>query len=360
MTTRRAALHAAAAALALTACDGPRARGADMAGGPVPPLKSLAPCPVGSCVMTPQLSDPAFVALIRAHFNQITPEGEMKMERVLADDGTFRFDAADRIADFARANGWRLHGTTLVWYAQDPAAFRRVAGDRRAFENAYRNYILAVAGRYRGLASGWDVVNEAVAEDGDGYRSGVWGQALGEDYAALAFEHAKEADPGAIRFLNDYNLETMPAKLDAFQRLLERLLKRGAPVNGVGIQSHLSADLPRGYAARAIRALASFGLPIHVSELDVSTRPTRFSLEPMSGPAALDSQARVVGEVVEAFMDLPPAQRYAFTVWGVRDEDSWLRRPPNAGDGADRPLLFDDAGRPKPAFQALAAGFRRA
>lgn len=357
MTSRRAVLKTVAAAAALAACDN-RARGADMAGGPTPPLKSIAPCPVGTCIMTPQLSDPGFLALAQTHFNQITPEWEMKMERVLAEDGTFRFDAADAIAAFARVSRMRLHGTTLVWYAQDPVAFRRIAGDRRAFENAYRNYILAVAGRYRGLTSGWDVVNEAVAEDGNGYRSGVWGQALGEDYAALAFEHAYEADPEAVRFLNDYNLEIMPAKLDAFQRLLEGLLKRGAPVNGVGVQTHLSADLPPGRAGLAIRALARFGLPIHVSELDVSTRQTRFKLG--VDPAVLQSQARVVGEVVEAFMALPPAQRYAFTVWGVRDQDSWLRRPPNNGDGSDRPLLFDDAGRPKPAFEAVADGFRRA
>ena len=146
MTTRRAALHAAAAALALTACDGPRARGADMAGGPVPPLKSLAPCPVGSCVMTPQLSDPAFVALIRAHFNQITPEWEMKMERVLADDGTFRFDAADRIA------GGDLSARAPVGAADD--AFDHIA--------VALNAMLA---RIEALMTGMQSVTDSLAHD---------------------------------------------------------------------------------------------------------------------------------------------------------------------------------------------------
>jgi endo-1,4-beta-xylanase len=302
------------------------------------------------------LQDPAFVALLLKNFNQITPEWEMKMERVLADDGTFRFDAADLIAGFCRSHGLALHGTTLVWYAQAPDAFQRLMGDRAAFEHGYRNYITAVVGRYRGLARGWDVLNEAVAENGDGYRGGIWEEALGADYAKLAFEIAAEADPASVRFFNDYNLESLPAKLDGYQRLLERLLKSGAPVNGIGTQMHLTADLPAGQVKRTIAALARFGLPIHISELDISTQRKGLSFD---APAErLQRQARLAGEAADAFMALPPAQRYAFTVWGVRDKDSWLRRPPNAGDGQDRPLLFDDDGAPKSAFAAVRGAFK--
>ncbi|MDR3509569.1 MAG: endo-1,4-beta-xylanase, partial [Caulobacteraceae bacterium] len=261
------------------------------------------------------------------------------------------------IADFCRRGGMALHGTTLVWYAQDPPAFKRIIDDRARFENGLRNYTLAVMGRYRGLARGWDVLNEAVAEDGYGYRGGIWEQALGPDYARLAFEFAHEADPGAVLFFNDYNLEILPPKLDAYQRLLEQLLKAGAPVSGIGTQSHLNADMPKGQAAKAIKALARFGLPIHVSELDITTRRKGLSFDDMDQRFA--AQARIAGEVAEAFMDLPPAQRYAFTLWGVRDKDSWLRRPPNAGDGNDRPLLFTDSGDAKPAFEAVRGAFLR-
>jgi endo-1,4-beta-xylanase len=278
----------------------------------------------------------------------------MKMERILADDGSLGFDAADQIADFCRANGLALHGTTLVWYAQKPAAFEALAGDRAAFEAKLHDYVLAVAGRYRGLARGWDVLNEAVAEDGAGYRGGIWESALGPDYARLAFELAREADPDAVLFLNDYNLELMPAKLDSFQRLLESLLRAGAPVTGIGTQSHIRADTPPGQAGVAVRALARFGLPIHVSELDISTRPTGFSL---GGPGALQAQARVAAEIAEAFLSLPQRQRYAFTVWGVRDRDSWLRNASGGGDPNDQPLLFDDVGQPKPALSAVEGVF---
>jgi endo-1,4-beta-xylanase len=346
-------------ALALGACGRQGAASANAAGlRSAPPLKDAASFPVGTCLMTPELQDPALVDLALRHFNQITPEFEMKMERTIADDGGYRFDASDAIADFCRRNGLRLHATTLVWYAQKPPAFERLQGDRAAFEQKLRDYVSAVMGRYRGLARGWDVLNEAVAEDGDGYRGGIWQAALGDDYGRLAFELAHEADPQSLLFLNDYNLEIMPAKLDAFQRLLEGLLRAGAPVTGVGTQSHLNADLPPGQAARAIQALARFGLPIHISELDISTRQGTLSFQ--DNATRLRSQARVAAEVADAFMALPPAQRYAFTTWGVRDKDSWLCKPPNAGDGSDRPLLFDNQGQPKPAFDAVEAAFAAA
>ncbi|MDR3506394.1 MAG: endo-1,4-beta-xylanase, partial [Caulobacteraceae bacterium] len=202
MRPHRRALLGALPGLALSAC-GQGSAGAPAMIGPAPPLKDAAHFPVGTCLMTPELSDPRFLDLARRHFNQITPEWEMKMERVLAEDGTFRFEAADSIADFCRRGGMALHGTTLVWYAQDPPAFKRIIDDRARFENGLRNYALAVMGRYRGLARGWDVLNEAVAEDGYGYRGGIWEQALGPDYARLAFEFAHEADPGAVLFFND-------------------------------------------------------------------------------------------------------------------------------------------------------------
>lgn len=357
MRPNRRVLLAAAPALALAACGQRSVRAQPAPHGPAIPLKDAAPCPVGTCVMTPSLADPEFVALAARHFSQVTPEWEMKMERILADDGTYRFDAADQIAGFCRIHGMRLHATTFVWYAEDPPAFRPLVGDRPRFEAALRAYAATVMGRYKGLARGWDALNEAVAEEGDGYRGGVWAEGLGDDYARLSFEIAHEADPDAVLFLNDYFLETKPAKLDAFQRLAERLLKAGAPLGGLGTQSHLTADVPPGKAKRAIEALARFGLPIHVSELDISTRQT---LPIISTADRLQAQARVAGEVAEAFMALPASQRYAFTVWGVRDKDSWLRRPPNAGDGTDQPLLFTDAGQPKPDFYAVETAFRRA
>lgn len=350
MRPSRRAVLGAVPALALAACGRP---GAAAKVAQLPTLKAVAPFPVGACVATSELGDPQFVELVRRNFTQVTPEWEMKMERILADDGSMRFDAADQIAEFCRSSGLRLHGTTLVWYSQDPPAFEALKDNPTAFAAKLRDYTHAVIGRYRGLARGWDVLNEAVAEDGDGYRGGVWAAGLGDDYGRIAFEMAREADPAALLFLNDYNLELMPAKLDAFQRLLERLLKAGAPVTGLGTQSHLDVATKPGQAGIAVKALARFGLPIHVSELDISTRPL------LLGADKLQAQARIAAEVAEAFADLPQSQRYAFTVWGVRDKDSWLRGP-NGRNPDDQPLLFDVDGAPKPMLAAVESAFRQA
>ena len=343
-------------ALALTACKG-RAEEPTPDRGPAPPLKSLASFAVGCSVMTGELADPVFSELLTRHVSQLTPEWEMKMEYILQDDGSFRFDAPDAIAGFARARGMRLYATTLIWYAQKPAAFERIDGSGAAFASAYRNYILAVAGRYRGQAVGWDTVNEPVAEDGEGLRECLWSRNLGqEDYMVRAFEHAREADPDAVLFLNDYNLESLPKKRATFMRLVERLLARGAPLTGLGTQSHIDAGLEPGAVATAIRELASFGLPIHVSELDVSLNRAR---KLFSAPEDLRRrQARLYSEAAEAFMALPARQRFAFTVWGLRDKDSWLRGDKeNPSPPWDEPLLFDDAGRAKPTFWSVADAF---
>jgi endo-1,4-beta-xylanase len=342
----------------VAAC-GPGSRSQDLP-RPVdpPPLKSLAPFPVGCAVTLERLGDPFYASLLTRHFSQLTAEWEMKMEYILKDDGTFQFDRPDAIAAFAEAHGMRLFGHTLVWYAQNAPAFLRIDGQGRAFADAYRNYILAVVGRFRGRAAGWDVVNEAVAEDGGGLRDCLWSRNLGQvDYMRRAFEHAREADPDAVLLINDYNLESRPAKRATFMRLVETLLKAGAPVSGIGTQSHISVDLAPGAVTTAIRDLASLGLPIHVSELDISINRGRGLLS--SEDDLEGRQARLAHEIAEAFTGLKPAQRFAFTAWGLRDKDSWLRgdkenpRPP-----WDTPLLFDDEGSAKPVFTALAEGFR--
>ncbi len=344
--SRRAVLGSA---LALTAC-GSHAQGAGGIGS-LPPLRQVAPFPVGAAINTGQFGDPALVDLLTTQFNQVTADWEMKMEVILQPDGRFDFTKPDQIASFAARRGLRLHGHNLIWYTYRPASFEGLRSRPPAFANAYRNYILAVAGRYNGLAVGWDVVNEPVAEDGAGYRDCLWREVLGMDYVARALDRAREAAPSAVLFLNDYNLETNPRKRASFLRLAEGLLRRGAPLGGLGAQTHVDLSCEPGQITACLRDLATLGLPIHVSELDVSTRGRRWDVS--DARSRMQRQARVVGEVVEAFMALPPAQRYAITTWGVRDEDSWLRRPPNAGDGSDRPLLFDDAGRPKLAAQAF-------
>ncbi len=342
--SRRAVLGGA---LAVAACE--RSASSQVAPIRLPPLKSLAAFPVGTAVQAVHLQDPALAGLIAAHASQLTPEWEMKMEYIVQEDGGFRFDRPDAIAAFARAHGLRLFGHTLVWYAQSPPAFEALDERRVSFAQAYRNYILAVVGRYRGQAVGWDVVNEAVAEDGEGWRDSLWSQRLGAfDHMVLAFQHAREADPAAKLFLNDYNLEWLPKKRATFLRLAERLMAAGAPIDGVGTQTHIAADQDPGELRRAIAELGQLGLLVHVSEFDVSLSRAQGMFKDRQKLAA--GQAALYAEAADAFMALPASQRFAFTFWGLRDGESWLKRE----DPVDTPLPFDDFGQPKPAIAAWA------
>ncbi|QTN19206.1 endo-1,4-beta-xylanase [Brevundimonas sp. AJA228-03] len=337
--------------LALAACGNTEAAPAVDA----TPLKSIAPFPIGVAAMSGHFDEPAWVNLALTHVSQLTPEWEMKMEYILSETGDYRWDAPDRIADFCTAHELRLYCTTLIWYSQDSAFFRSL--DPARFRREYDRYIAEVVGRYRGRATGWDVVNEAVAEDGNGLRSCLWSDVLGQEgYIARAFEQAKMADPDAVLFLNDYNLENNPVKGATFLRLVERLLKAGVPVGGIGTQSHLDIEIPVGQTRAFFKEAARFGLPIHVSELDASLR-SEGRIDIRSPRQKIDQQTARVAELTEAFVALPSAQRFAFTVWGLRDTDSWLRGGAR-DDGKDSPLLFDTAGRPNPMYRAVMAGLQ--
>ena len=353
MIDRRAFLAAPIALAACGAGDAPVAFDQ-----PVRALKSIAPFPIGAACMTGQLSDQTWRRLVSKHFSQLTADWEMKMEYILQRDGSFRFDAPDRIADFARDQNLRLFGHTLIWYAQTHPWFEALTGDRARFAAEYDRYIATVAGRWRSQIVGWDVVNEPVTYDGVSLRDCVWSQGLGgtDVYIIRAFEQARLAAPDAVLFLNDYDLESNPVKGATYLRLVERLLKAGAPVTGLGTQSHLDIDMPAGQITVFMRELAQFGLPIHVSELDASLRTGNrlFDLKPR--PQRIERQTARVAELAEAFMALPRAQQFAFTTWGVRDVDSWLRRG-SEDDGKDSPLLFDASGQANPMFHAVASAF---
>jgi endo-1,4-beta-xylanase len=344
----------AVAPLAVAACG--RAQ-ADPAPADIPPLKSLAPFPLGVAAMTEQFADPVWDRLVRAHFDRVTPEWEMKAESVVDGSSRMTWTRADQIVSLASSRGLTTFGHALVWYEQVPATFKALEGDRARFALAYREYVYRVARRYAGKVVGWDVVNEAVSDDGSGYRmTNAWARNLGLDYVRLAFEHAREADPQAVLFLNDYNLEQLPRKRADFLRLAEGLLNAGVPLGGLGTQTHVPADLPAGAIARTVRELGALGLPVHISELDVSlNRAHRLA----SADALEGGQRRIVAEAAQAVLDLPAAQRFGLTLWGARDTDSWLNRRRERNPARpDRPLLFDDQGRPKPMARALADALR--
>ena len=324
---------------------------AQAAFGDIPPLKSITPYPLGVAVKVPQLDDPAWTNLATTHFSRLTAEWEMKMEYMLRDDGSLQFDRADRIVNFARTNGMAVHGHTLIWYAEEGGPhFANLASKPDAFLNAYVGYIQAVMQRYRGRIVSWDVVNEPVWNDGHALRPCLWQKVLGDDYIGLAFEAAHEADPGAILFMNDYNLELTPSKRKTFLKLCETLLKNGAPLHGIGTQTHIDAGIAPGMITTAMRDIASLGLKVHVSEVDISLRESQATN--LAQPRI--DQVRVMQELLQAYHDVPASQRHGLTLWGLRDSDSWLNAPKEKkGLLPDEPVLFDSQGRAKPLAQAF-------
>jgi len=345
-------------ALALAACGrGTGKASADPGGkarpkGPPPLLRDLAPFRIGAAIISDQFERPGFQAAASTQFSQITPDFEMKMEYILQKDGSFRFDGGDRVANFCKANNQALHGHNLIWYTDSPPAFQKLEGNRRAFDAAYARYIQTVAGRYAGQARGWDVVNEPVADDGVTLRESMWTKNLGQEgHFIRAYEEAHDADPDAILFVNEYHLESKPQKRKTFLNLIETMLKRGVPIGGIGNQTHVDVDLPPGKIAEAMRDVASLGLPVHLSEFDCSFQTDGVTLRSKAERQA--SQLRLYREALESFVALPEKQQYAFTVWGVRDPDSWLRTATWVKDRTDTPLLFDDKGQPKETFWTL-------
>jgi endo-1,4-beta-xylanase len=313
-------------------------------------------------------------ALVAAQFSAITPENVMKWEKIHPQPDRYDFVAADRYVEFGEKHGMAIIGHTLVWHSQTPAwVFRKADGtpaDRDTLLERMRDHIHTVVGRYQGRVRGWDVVNEALNEDGT-RRATPWRKIIGEDYLAKAFQFAHEANPQAELYYNDYSLENEPKRNGALA-LIRELQAAGVKVHGIGTQQHIKMDWPTPEQVDAtLTAFGTLGVKVMVTELDVDVLPERtrdrraeVSLRQAADPA-LNPYTNGLPESVQQAL----AQRYAdlFTVylkhratvdrvtfWGVTDGDSWLNNWPIRGRTA-HPLLFDRQGRPKPAFDAVLA-----
>jgi endo-1,4-beta-xylanase len=229
----------------------------------------------------------------------------------------------------------RVKGHTLIWHGAVPSWLGALpAAELRA---AFERHIHDVAAHYRGRVHAWDVVNEAVADSGTSLRDTLFRQKLGDDYIADAFRLARAADPEALLFYNDYGGEGLNAKANYIYALVQDLLAKGVPIDGVGLQMHISATSrpPAASIAENMRRLAALGLVVHISEMDV-----RINNATGTDQARLDAQRAAYREVVGVCMMEPRCE--AVTFWGFTDAHTWLT--------GDRPLLFDAQYQPKPAF----------
>ena len=314
---------------------------------PLPSLRQLVlprGLVVGVSVAPAWLEEPAYSSLLTQNFNAVTPENAMKWEVVHPQPDVYDFTQADAIVEYARQNDLLVRGHTLVWGNQLPDWVKQGNYSREQWIEILRQHITTVVGRYKGQVYAWDVVNEAVGEDGELFNN-FWLQVIGPDYIPLAFEFAQAADPDALLFYNDNGGEGLNAKSDSIYRLAQGLMGLGAPIDGVGLQMHvgLGASPSPDELSANLQRLANLGLQTQITEMDVRIQSSDAPME-----QRLAEQAEIYRQVFALCLQSPNCT--AFFTWGLTDQHSWI--PSHTGN-PDAPLLFDENYQAKPAYDSI-------
>ncbi|MBT2657122.1 endo-1,4-beta-xylanase [Bacillus sp. ISL-18] len=293
--------------------------------------------------------------LLAKHFNSITAENDMKFELLQPEEGKFTFERADKLATFAQSHGMKMRGHTLVWHNQTPDwVFQNSDGEkvtRDQLLQRMKDHMTTVMQSYKGQIYCWDVVNEAVTDEGpELYRKTNWFDIIGEDYIEKAFEIAHAADPDALLFYNDYN-ESNPGKREKIYQLVKSLVDKGVPIHGVGLQGHWNLTNPSLDQIReAIERYASLGLKLQLTELDVSVFEFEDKRTDLTEPTEEMTERQTqryqqIFELLREYRDVITA----VTFWGAADDYTWLSDFPVRGR-KNWPLLFDEDHQPKEAF----------
>ncbi len=330
---------------------------------------------VGAAINRNQVAggEPKALNLAREHFNSVTPENDLKWEKVHPEPGQFNFGPGDRLVALAEANDWALIGHTLVWHQQTPDwVFQDEDGNLASAEllrERLKDHILTVAGRYRGKIHGWDVANEIFNDDGS-WRESLWYTILGEEYLYLAFEYAQKADPSAELYYNDYNL-WKASKREAVINLVQALRKRGLRIDAVGFQGHYGLDYPDLKDLEgSLKAMKMAKIPTMVTELDISLLPfpnadqrgadisLNFELQAHLNPYPDGLPPEMEKQLTKRYVSLFKLfNKYQdnmtrVTFWGITDNTTWRNNWPVHGR-TDYPLLFDRNYQAKPAVEEV-------
>jgi endo-1,4-beta-xylanase len=294
-------------------------------------------------------SDATYRSRVGTEFSSITAENVMKWEVVEPERGRLDFSAADELLAAAQRNGQQVRGHTLVWHNQLPAWLTQGvdsgAIDAAELRGILRKHITDEVRHFRGRIYQWDVANEVIDDNGV-LRDTVWLRELGPGYIADAFRWAHQADPKAKLFLNDYNIEGVSAKSDAYLALVKDLLAQRVPVQGLGAQGHYGVQFGFHTASGVAANLARFealGLETAITEADVRM------IMPPDNPKL---QAQAQGYSVLLGGCLLAKRCNSFTVWGFTDKYSWV---PGFFDGEGAANLLDENFAAKPAYSELQA-----
>jgi endo-1,4-beta-xylanase len=302
---------------------------------------------------SPFLHDREYRRYLRAEFSSLSPENQAKWDFIHPQQGVYDFGEMDAIVRFAERNGQEVRGHTLLWHSQNPAWLEQGNFTDRQLRRILRDHIRTVVGRYKGQISQWDVANEIVKNDGSGLRVGptseggnIWITRLGPGIIADAFRWAHQADPDAKLFFNDYGVESIGPKSDAYYELVQDLLEQGVPVHGFSVQGHLSTryGFP-GTLQQNLQRFDDLGLETAITEVDV-----RMDVPAGQQPTweQLERQATDYRRALEACLAVEDCN--SFTIWGFTDKYSWV---PVFFQGEGFANVFTADYRRKPAYYAL-------
>lgn len=302
--------------------------------------------------IAPLQGDPLYAQTLAAEYSSVTAENEMKWATLQPSEGNFDFSKGDTLVAFADTHGMRVRGHTLAWHEQLPAWVTGKPCDRQTMIAVLQSHITTVVSHFAGKVDAWDVVNEAVGEDGQ-LRPNIWLTCIGSDYVDLAFQWARQADPNAALYYNDYGIESFTGvtqpHASGVHQLLGDLRGRGVPVDGVGLQGHLGLDAPsQSQLEDALGRYRSLGLRTAFTELDVRV--------PVNGLGEASNtdlvrQQRVYRRVAAACAGDVSCDE--ITTWGFTDNHSWI---PGRYPGQGAALPFDRQYQPKPAYYGLREG----
>lgn len=324
---------------------------------------------IGTALNNAQIDerDPQMTAFIVRQFNMATPENIMKSALIHPKWDTYNFEMADKLVEFGKKHNIKINGHTLIWHSQLPAFIRGIhsADSIRTF---FTEHIKTVAGRYDGKVLSWDVVNEALNEDGT-MRKSVFLQYLGDDFVTEAFRLAQQAAPKTELYYNDYNNE-QPKKRAGCIELIKKIKAAGVRIDGVGIQGHWHVGkIPLKDIEESILQYSALGLKVMFTELDIEVLPRNFQGADVGQRMTSNAQSNPYPEALPDSVQQQLAADYEalfklflkhkdkvtrVTFWGVNDSNSWLNNWPIRGR-TSYPLLFDRNNQPKPAFEKVIA-----
>lgn len=315
--------------------------------------------------------EPETIEVVKQHFNSIVAENVMKSSRIQPREGQFNFSIADKFVEFGEQNNMHIHGHTLIWHSQAPDwLFEDKEGNTVSKEvliQRMENHIQTVVTRYKGRVNSWDVVNEAIIEDGS-FRKSPFYNIIGEDFIKLAFQFAHEADPDAELYYNDYSMANS-GKREGVVKMVQKLQKEGVPVHGIGMQGHIGLNHPDTKEfEKSLEAYGALG-KVMITELDLSVLPSRwgdagaeisqnYEYEDKMNPFPNGLPEEVQQQFSERYLEFfelflkhqDKISRVA--LWGVNDGNSWKNNWPVRGR-TDYPLLFDRNNEPKPVVDDL-------